>query len=480
MTDFSHILKTGAYINGEWIHTDNTYGVYNPSSREAIAHVTFSGQAHTEAAIQSAEKALSAWQSKTAKERSQILYRWYELMMEHQNELAKLLVTEQGKPWAEGLGEVVYAASFIQWFAEEAKRIYGDVIPSHKKDARIVVIKQAIGVVAAITPWNFPLAMLTRKVGPALAAGCTVVIKPSEETPLSANALVHLAELAGVPPGVLNIVSGDYVAIGQELMSHPVVKKISFTGSTNTGKLLYRQGAETMKKLSLELGGNAAFIVFEDADLDAAVAGAMASKYRNTGQTCVCVNRFLVQDKVYDAFVDKLTQAVKKLVVGDAFTEGVTQGPLINQAALSKVQTHVADAVHKGALIQTGGALSQEGGTFYEPTVLSEATADMLMSQEETFGPIAACYRFSTEEQAIQLANDTPFGLSSYFYTKDLSRAWRVGEQLQCGMIGINEGMISTEVAPFGGMKESGLGREGSKYGIDEYVQIKYMLMGGI
>jgi succinate-semialdehyde dehydrogenase/glutarate-semialdehyde dehydrogenase len=396
-------------------------------------------------------------------------------MLENLDALAERLSREQGKPLAEARGEVGYAASFLEWFAEEAKRSYGDVIPSPNPHAKIIVTREPVGVVAAITPWNFPLAMITRKAGPALAAGCTMVLKPSEETPLSAFALAVLAEKAGIPPGVFNIVSGDAVAIGGVLTESEVVRKLSFTGSTRVGKLLAKQSADTLKKLSLELGGNAPFIVFDDADIDAAVQGAMASKFRNTGQTCVCVNRFYVQDGIYDAFTRALTQAVRKMRIGD-----VEQGPLINQAALKKVEAHVADALQKGAKVLTGGKPHALGGTFYEPTVLIDASKSMLIAAEETFGPVAACFRFKTEDEAIAAANDTSFGLSAYFYTRDLARAWRVAEALESGMVGINEGILSTEVAPFGGVKQSGLGREGSKYGLDEYTELKYMMMGGL
>jgi len=401
-------------------------------------------------------------------------------MLSHQKDLATLLSREQGKPLAEAMGEVVYAASFLEWFAEEAKRAYGDVIPSHKADARIIVVKEAIGVVAAITPWNFPLAMVTRKVGPALAAGCTMILKPSEETPLSAFALAVLAEQAGIPAGVFNVVSGDAVAIGGALQASGIVRKLSFTGSTRTGKLLMRQAADTLKKVSLELGGNAPFIVFDDADLDAAVKGAMASKFRNTGQTCVCVNRFFIQDGVYEAFTGKLAEAVAAMRVGSALDGETEQGPLINAAALAKVELHVGDALEKGAKLLCGGRRHALGGTFYEPTILTEASSEMLIAQDETFGPVAACFRFKDEAEVLQRANDTPYGLSAYFYSRDIGRVWRMAEGLEAGMVGINEGIISTEVAPFGGIKESGLGREGSKYGLEDYLEIKYLLMGGL
>jgi succinate-semialdehyde dehydrogenase/glutarate-semialdehyde dehydrogenase len=444
----NEFLRTGHFIGGEWYESATSYPVLNPAT--------------------------------TAKERGARVKRWGELMLENLDALAELLSREQGKPLAEARGEVGYAASFLEWFAEEAKRSYGDVIPSPNPHAKIIVTREPVGVVAAITPWNFPLAMITRKAGPALAAGCTMVLKPSEETPLSAFALAVLAEKAGIPPGVFNIVSGDAVAIGGVLTESEVVRKLSFTGSTRVGKLLAKQSADTLKKLSLELGGNAPFIVFDDADIDAAVQGAMASKFRNTGQTCVCVNRFYVQDGIYDAFTQALTQAVRKMRIGNALQGDVEQGPLINPAALKKVEAHVADALQKGAKVLTGGKPHALGGTFYEPTVLIDASKSMLIAAEETFGPVAACFRFKTEDEAIAAANDTSFGLSAYFYTRDLARAWRVAEALESGMVGINEGILSTEVAPFGGVKQSGLGREGSKYGLDEYTELKYMMMGGL
>ncbi|MDR6392955.1 NAD-dependent succinate-semialdehyde dehydrogenase [Paraburkholderia phenoliruptrix] len=473
-------LRTGHYIGGEWHDGASTYPVLNPATGEVIARVAKGGAAEATQAIAAAERAFPAWRSLTAKERGARVRRWGELMLEHRDALAELLTREQGKPLAEARGEVGYAASFFEWFAEEAKRAYGDVIPSPNPNAKIIVTREPGGVVAAITPWNFPLAMITRKAGPALAAGCTMVLKPSEETPLSAFALAVLAEKAGIPPGVFNIVSGDAAAIGGALTESNVVRKLSFTGSTRVGKLLAKQSADTLKKLSLELGGNAPFIVFDDADLDAAVQGAMASKFRNTGQTCVCVNRFYVQDGIYDAFTQALAQAARKMRVGNALQGDVEQGPLINPAALAKVQAHVADALQKGARALTGARPHALGGTFYEPTVLVDAKSSMLIAQEETFGPVAACFRFTTEEEAVAAANATPFGLSAYFYTRDLARAWRVGEALESGMVGINEGILSTEVAPFGGVKQSGLGREGSKYGLDEYTELKYMLMGGL
>ncbi|MFL9866706.1 NAD-dependent succinate-semialdehyde dehydrogenase [Paraburkholderia fungorum] len=476
----NEFLRTGHYIGGEWYESASTYPVLNPATGEVIAQVARGGAAETTQAVSAAARAFPAWRALTAKERGVRVKRWGELMLENRDVLAELLTLEQGKPLAEARGEVGYAASFFEWFAEEAKRSYGDVIPSPNPNAKIIVTREPVGVVAAITPWNFPLAMITRKAGPALAAGCTMVLKPSEETPLSAFALGVLAEKAGIPAGVFNIVSGDAVAIGAVLTESEVVRKLSFTGSTRVGKLLAKQSADTLKKLSLELGGNAPFIVFDDADIDAAVQGAMASKFRNTGQTCVCVNRFYVQDGVYDAFTLALTKAVRTMRVGNALQGEVEQGPLINQAALKKVEAHVADALQKGAKVLTGGKPHALGGTFYEPTVLVDASKSMLIAAEETFGPVAACFRFKSEDEAVAAANDTPFGLSAYFYTRDLARAWRVAEALESGMVGINEGILSTEVAPFGGVKQSGLGREGSKYGLDEYTELKYMMMGGL
>lgn len=476
----SALIRNGNFIDGQWFRGGSTYSVFNPANGELITDVQKAGTEETNRAIDAANRALPAWRTLTAKERSQKLKRWSELMLSNQKDLATLLSREQGKPLAEAMGEVVYAASFLEWFAEEAKRAYGDVIPSHKADARIIVVKEAIGVVAAITPWNFPLAMVTRKVGPALAAGCTMILKPSEETPLSAFALAVLAEQAGIPAGVFNIVSGDAVAIGGALQASSIVRKLSFTGSTRTGKLLMRQAADTLKKVSLELGGNAPFIVFDDADLDAAVKGAMASKFRNTGQTCVCVNRFFIQEGVYEAFTGKLAEAVAAMRVGSALEGDTEQGPLINAAALAKVELHVGDALEKGAKLLCGGRRHALGGTFYEPTILTEANSDMLIAQDETFGPVAACFRFKDEAEVLQRANDTPSGLSAYFYSRDIGRVWRMAEGLEAGMVGINEGIISTEVAPFGGIKESGLGREGSKYGLEDYLEIKYLLMGGL
>ncbi|QAU22908.1 NAD-dependent succinate-semialdehyde dehydrogenase [Dyella sp. M7H15-1] len=476
----SNFLRNGNYINGQWMTSNETYPVRNPATGVVIVDVAKGGAAEAEQAVAAAAAAFPAWRALTAKERSIKVRRWGELMLEHRDALAELLTREQGKPIAEARGEVAYAASFMEWFAEEAKRAYGDVIPSPFPHSKIVVTREPVGVVAAITPWNFPLAMITRKAAPALAAGCTMMLKPSEETPLSAFALAVLAEQAGIPAGVFNIVSGDAVAIGGVMTGSDIVRKLSFTGSTRVGKLLAAQSADTLKKLSLELGGNAPFIVFDDADVDAAVRGAMASKFRNTGQTCVCVNRFYVQSGIYDAFTKALADAVGKLRVGDALAGEVDQGPLINQAALGKVQAHIADALDKGAKVLTGGKESALGGTFYEPTVLTDTKPAMLIAQEETFGPVAACFRFDTEQEAIVAANSTPFGLAAYFYTRDMARAWRVAEALESGMVGINEGILSTEVAPFGGVKQSGLGREGSKYGLDEYLELKYLMMGGL
>ena len=474
------LLREQAYVNGQWIEADDgsRFAVTNPADGETIAEVSSLGQAETARAIAAAQAALPAWRGKTAKERSSVLRTWFELIMAHQEDLARLLSWEQGKPLAESRGEVAYGASFIEWFAEEAKRVYGDVIPHDKQGRRLVVIKQAIGVVAAITPWNFPNAMITRKVGPALAAGCTVVLKPASETPLSALALAELGERAGIPAGVLNVVTGTRSReIGAELTGNPSVQKLSFTGSTGIGKLLMAQCAQTIKKVSLELGGNAPFIVFEDADLDAAVEGAIGSKFRNSGQTCVCTNRLLVQNSVYDEFARRLVLAVNALKVARAETEGAQQGPLINAKAVAKIEEHINDALDKGASLLAGGKPHALGGNFFEPTVLGDVTSAMLVARDETFGPLAPLFRFDTEAEAIAMANDTEFGLASYVYTRDLGRAWRVSEALEYGMVGVNEGLISTEVAPFGGIKQSGLGREGSKYGIDDYIEQKYMCL---
>ncbi|MGY4828089.1 NAD-dependent succinate-semialdehyde dehydrogenase [Sphaerotilaceae bacterium SBD11-9] len=476
------LFRQKCYIDGIWCDADDgaTTDIFNPASSETLGSVPEMGAAETRRAIAAADAALVAWKSKTAKDRSTVLRRWFELIMANQKDLARLMTAEQGKPLAESMGEVVYGASFIEWFAEEAKRVYGDTIPAQSNDRRIIVIKEPIGVVGAITPWNFPIAMITRKCGPALAAGCTVVVKPAPQTPYCALALAELGERAGLPPGVFNVVTGNAVAIGGELTSNTIVRKITFTGSTKVGKLLARQSADSVKRVSLELGGNAPFIVFDDADLDAAVSGAMASKYRNGGQTCVCVNRLLVQDSVYDEFVRRMLVAVGRIKVADGMEDGAQQGPLIDQAAVRKVESHIKDATERGAKVLTGGKRHALGGTFFEPTVLGDVTEDMLMAKEETFGPVAALYRFSTEEEAVRMANNTEFGLASYFYSRDVGRIWRVAGALESGMVGINEGIISTEVAPFGGVKESGNGREGSKYGIEDYLEIKYLCMGGL
>ncbi|WCT73602.1 NAD-dependent succinate-semialdehyde dehydrogenase [Sphingomonas naphthae] len=473
------LLRAQCYIEGEW-RGDGALPVTDPATGETLASIPDYGTDETRAAIAAAEAALPAWRAKLAGERSRILRRWFDLMIENQDDLAMILTREQGKPLAEAKGEIGYAASFIEWFAEEAKRVYGEVIPAHRLDSRIVVIRQPVGVVAAITPWNFPAAMITRKAAPALASGCTMVLKPATQTPLSALALAVLAERAGIPKGVFNVLTGSSRVIGAELTSNPAVAKLSFTGSTEVGKTLMAQCAPTMKKLSMELGGNAPFIVFADADLDAAVEGAIASKYRNSGQTCVCVNRILVQREVAEAFQTKLAAAVAKLAVGPGTQAGVTQGPLIDNNAVAKIEEHIADAVAKGATIVAGGKRHELGHSFFQPTVLAGATPDMLLAREETFGPLAPLFLFDTEEEALALANDTEVGLAGYFYTRDLSRAWRVGEGLEVGMVGINTGLISTEVAPFGGIKESGMGREGSRHGIDDYTEIKYLCMAGI
>ena len=477
------LLRRQAYIGGGWRDSSNgkTFAVTNPATGALVAEVADCSVADAQAAIDAAEKAQPAWASLIAKERGAILRRWYDLLMANQDELAALMTTEQGKPLAEAKGEIAYGASFIDWFAEEGKRVYGDVIPTYASGKRVLVLKQPIGVCASITPWNFPNAMIARKVGPALAAGCTIVARPSELTPLSALAMAELAERAGIPKGVLNIVPGlDAAGIGKLFCESPQVRKVTFTGSTGVGRILLRQSADTIKKCSMELGGNAPFIVFDDADLDAAVKGAIASKYRNAGQTCVCANRFLVQDGIHDAFAEKFAEAVKKLSVGNGMDEGVTIGPLIEPKAIDKVESHIKDALDKGARLVTGGKRHKLGGTFFEPTVLADATPDMKIFREETFGPVAPLFRFKTEEEAIKMANDTEFGLAAYFYTRDVGRIFRVGEALDYGLVGANEGVISTEVAPFGGVKQSGLGREGSKYGIDDYLEIKYLCVGGI
>jgi succinate-semialdehyde dehydrogenase / glutarate-semialdehyde dehydrogenase len=475
------LLRTRAFIGGRWLDAANgaTHRVVNPATREPIGSVPDMGVAETRHAVEAASLAFPAWAALTARERAAILRRWYELLMANQEDLATLMTAEQGKPLAEAKGEIGYGASFIEWFAEEGKRLYGDVIPPHQADRRLLVLRQPVGVVAAITPWNFPLAMITRKAGPALAAGCTIVIKPASQTPYSALAAAALAERAGVPAGVLNVVTGvAAAAIGGELTANPAVRKVTFTGSTAVGKQLMAQCAGTVKKLTMELGGNAPFIVFEDADLDAAVTGAIASKYRNSGQTCVCANRLLVQAPVYEAFARKLVQAVAQLRVGDGLKGPTDQGPLIDAAALAKVEQHLADAVAKGARIAHGGRRHALGGTFFEPTVVTEVTPAMRMAREETFGPIAPLFRFESEQDAIRMANDTEFGLAAYFYTRDLARSWRVAEALEYGMVGLNTGIFSTEVAPFGGVKESGIGREGSRYGILDYTELKFVCVG--
>jgi len=474
------LFETRAFLGGEWLDAANgaTVEVVNPATGEKLGTVPEMGAAETRRAIAAAAQAFPAWAARTARERAAILRRWYELMMANQEDLATLMTAEQGKPLAESRGEIAYAASFIEWFAEEGKRLYGDLIPGHQADKRLLVLRQPIGVVACITPWNFPAAMITRKVGPALAAGCTAVVKPAHQTPYSALALAALAARAGLPAGVLNVVTGDAGAIGGEMTANPTVRKLSFTGSTAIGKKLMAQCSGTVKKLSLELGGNAPFIVFDDADLDAAVAGAIASKYRNTGQTCVCANRLLVHAPVYEEFTRKLTQAVAQLRVGDGLKGATDQGPLIDAKALAKVEEHIADALGKGARIAAGGKRHALGGTFFQPTVLTEVTPAMKVAREETFGPVAPLFRFATEAEAVRLANDTEFGLAAYFYTRDLARSWRVAEALEYGIVGLNTGIISTEVAPFGGVKESGIGREGSRYGILDYTELKYLCVG--
>ena len=475
------LFRQACYVDGGWIESSaHGIDVDNPATGEVIGTVPRLGRAETRQAIDAAARAFPAWRRKTGKERAQVMRRWFDLMMANQEDLARLMTTEQGKPLTESRGEVAYAASFLEWFGEEAKRIYGDTIPPHQADKRIVVIKEPVGVVACITPWNFPLAMITRKAGPAIAAGCTVVLKPASQTPFSALALAELAERAGVPKGVLNVITGSATEIGGELTSNPIVRKLSFTGSTETGKLLMAQCASTVKKLSLELGGNAPFIVFDDADLDAAVEGAILSKYRNTGQTCVCANRLLVQDAVYDVFAERLSVAVRKLKPAPGLEAGATQGPLIDDRAVEKVESHIGDATSKGAKVLVGGTRHPLGGRFFEPTVLTNVTPSMAIAREETFGPVAPLFRFRTEADAIALANDTESGLAAYFYGRDIGRIWRVAEAVEYGIVGINTGLISTEVAPFGGVKESGLGREGSRYGMEEFLEIKYLCMGGL
>ena len=481
LNDPSLLCERG-YFAGAWAAADDgtTLLVHNPATGERLGVIPNMGRNETRRAIEAAAAALPAWSARTAKERSIVLRRWFDLIMQHLEDLAVLMTAEQGKPLAEARGEIAYAASFIEWFAEEAKRLYGDVIPGHQADKRILVLRQPVGVVAAITPWNFPAAMITRKAGPALAAGCTFVCKPATQTPYSALAMALLADRAGIPKGVFNIVTGKATEIGAEMTSNPLVRKLTFTGSTEIGKKLMAQCAGTMKKISMELGGNAPFIVFDDADLDAAVQGALASKYRNTGQTCVCANRLLVQAGVYEEFTRKLSDAVSRLRVGDGLAGVTDQGPLIDAKALAKVEEHVADALSKGASLASGGKRHALGGTFYEPTILIDVTPAMLVAREETFGPVAPLFKFDTEAQAIAMANDTEFGLAAYLYTRDLARSWRVSEAIEYGIVGINTGIISTEVAPFGGVKESGNGREGSKYGILDYTEIKYVCIGGV
>jgi succinate-semialdehyde dehydrogenase / glutarate-semialdehyde dehydrogenase len=479
------LLKCQGFIDGQWVAADSgaVFAVTDPANGAKIVEVADMGVAETRRAIDAAARALPAWRAKTAKERGAVLRRWFELILAHTEDLALLMTTEQGKPLGEARGEVAYGASFLEWFAEEGKRAYGDVIPTVAPDRRLLVIKQPIGVCAAITPWNFPIAMITRKVGPALAAGCTLVAKPAEATPLSALALAELAHRAGVPPGVFNVVTADAghaPAIGLELCTNPVVRKVSFTGSTEVGRILLRQSADTVKKLSLELGGNAPFIVFDDADIDAAVEGALASKYRNAGQTCVCANRFYVQAGVYDAFAAKLAAKVGQFKVGAGTEPGVSIGPLIEPSAVAKVEEHIADATARGAKVVLGGKRHALGGLFFEPTVLTGVTSKMKVAREETFGPVAPLFRFETEAEAIAMANDTDFGLAAYFYSRDIGRVFRVAEALESGMVCANSGLLSNEVAPFGGVKQSGLGREGSKYGIDEYMEIKYLCLAGL
>ncbi|WP_268898781.1 NADP-dependent succinate-semialdehyde dehydrogenase [Geomesophilobacter sediminis] len=474
------LLKQLCYLDGKWMAADGgaTIDVTNPATGEVLGTIPKMGTAETRRAIEAARDALPAWRAKTAKERAQVLRRWFDLMIANREDLGKIMTAEQGKPLAEAMGEITYAASFIEWFAEEGKRTYGDTIPGHAADKRIVVIKEPIGVCAAVTPWNFPAAMITRKAGPALAAGCTMVVKPATATPFSALALAELGERAGIPAGVFSVITGSSSAIGKEMTDNPIVRKLTFTGSTEIGKQLMEQCAGTVKKVSLELGGNAPFIVFDDADLDAAVEGALISKYRNNGQTCVCANRILVQEGVYDAFVEKLIAAVAKMKIGDGLKEEVQLGPMIDEAAVEKVEEHIADAVAKGGKIVLGGKRHARGGTFFEPTIVTGVTPEMVVAREETFGPLAPIFSFKTDEEAVKMANDTEFGLASYFYSRNLTRVWRVAEALEYGMVGINTGLISTEVAPFGGMKESGIGREGSKYGIEEFLEVKYLCMG--
>ncbi len=476
------LFRQQAYIGGLWCDavSGRSFPVTNPATGEILAQVPDMEAGETRRAIEAAKAAWPEWRRKTAKERAALLRKWYDLIMANADDLARIMTAEQGKPLAESKGEITYAASFIEWFAEEGKRVYGDTIPSPWNDRRLVVVKEPVGVCCAITPWNFPAAMITRKAGPALGAGCTMVLKPAESTPLSAFALAVLAERAGIPAGVLNVLTGEPRAIGKEMTSNPDVRKITFTGSTEVGRLLMRQSADTIKKISLELGGNAPLIVFDDADLDAAVEGTIISKFRNTGQTCVCANRIYVQDGVYDAFADKLVAAVRQLKVGNGLEPGVLQGPLIDKNAVEKVEDHISDAVTNGARVLLGGKRHSLGGTFFEPTVLADVTAEMKVAREETFGPVAPLFRFYKDEEAVQLSNDTEFGLASYFFSRDVGRIWRVAEGLESGMVGINTGLISNEVAPFGGVKQSGLGREGSHYGIDEFLEVKYLCFGSL
>ena len=480
--DDAALFRRQCYVDGRWIDAPGgaVLEVNNPATGEMLGTVPALSGVEVRAAIEAADAAWAGWRSRAAKDRANVMRRWFDLMMANQEDLAVLMTLEQGKPLAEARGEIAYAASFIEWFAEEGKRVYGDVMDHPLPGKRIVVLKQPIGVVASITPWNFPAAMITRKCAPALAAGCPVVIRPASQTPFSALALAELADRAGMPPGVVNVVTGPAGPMGAELTSNPTVRKLSFTGSTEVGKLLMAQCASTIKKVSLELGGNAPFIVFDDADLDAAVAGAMASKYRNAGQTCVCANRVLVQDGIYDAFAEKMAAAVNELKVGNGMDNGTHQGPLIDMRAVEKVEEHIADATAKGATVVAGGSRHVLGGSFFQPTLLTGVTTDMAVAREETFGPVAPLFRFSTEDEAIRMANDTEFGLAAYFYSRDIGRVWRVSEGLEYGIVGVNEGIISTEVAPFGGVKESGIGREGSKYGMDDFVEIKYLCLGGI
>lgn len=476
------LFKQQAFIDGQWLDADSgeTLEVINPATGEVLGTVPKMGQAETRRAIEAAEQAQKLWRSKSAKERAIILRKWFDLVMLHQDDLARIMTLEQGKPLAEAKGEIAYGAAYLEWYGEEGKRAYGDVIPGPASDRRIVVTKEPVGVCAAITPWNFPSSMITRKVGAALAAGCSMVVKPAAQTPYSAFALCVLAEEAGVPAGLVSVVTGSASEIGKEMTSNPIVRKFSFTGSTEIGRLLMSQCSDQIKKISLELGGNAPFIVFNDADLDAAVEGALISKYRNAGQTCVCANRIYVQDEIYDAFAEKFVAAVNTIKVGDGTAAGVTQGPLIDDAAVDKVKEHIDDALTKGAKVAAGGNKHSLGGLFFEPTVLTEVTSAMKVAKEETFGPLAPLFRFKTEDEVIAMANDTEYGLAAYFYSRDLGRVWRVAESLEYGMVAINTGILSNEAAPFGGVKQSGLGREGAKYGLDDYLEIKYMLMGGI